>query len=51
MMAKADTMTQPTDLTKKSAAMKDMNDAKSAMAAGNEASCKTHVQAAMRNML
>ena len=51
MMAKADAMTQPTDLTKKSAAQKDMAEAKSARAAGNEASCKMHVQAAIRNML
>jgi len=51
MMAKADAMTQPTDLTKKSAAQKDMAEAKTAMAAGNEASCKMHVQAAIKNML
>ncbi|MBS0273823.1 MAG: hypothetical protein JSR55_05350 [Proteobacteria bacterium] len=51
MMTKANAMTQPTDLTKKSAAQKDMSEAKSAMAAGNESACKMHVQAAMKNML
>jgi hypothetical protein len=51
MMDKANTMTPPTDLTKKSAVTTDMNTAKAAQAAGNESACKSHLQAAMRNMM
>ncbi|HEY7978454.1 MAG TPA: hypothetical protein VID67_09690 [Rhizomicrobium sp.] len=44
-------MTPPTDLAKKSAVTTDMTAAKAAQAAGNESSCKSHLQAAIRNMM
>jgi hypothetical protein len=51
MMDKANNMSQPTDLTKKAEASRQMDMAKAAMAKGDEASCKSHMQVALHNMM
>jgi hypothetical protein len=51
MMDKANGMSQPTDLSKKAEATRQMDMAKAAMAKGNEASCKSHMKMAMHNMM
>jgi hypothetical protein len=51
LMDKANGMSKPSDLTKRAEANRQMDLAKAAMAKGDEASCKSHTQLAIRNMM
>jgi hypothetical protein len=51
MMDRASGLGQPTDLTKKAEAKRQMDMAKAAMAQGDEASCQSHMKVALHNMM